>query len=138
MTADELLRSLEGYTYAATIASDFAIAHARNVAKVEAAMEDAYRTGLTSNAEVRPPPGHVLLPDGRCVRVLGELPMTADGCVIGRNARLWLDLPDVTAYCGEVFCDPIVWQADGPSACVEPNQCYSTREAALAARSDKA
>ena len=47
------------------------------------------RSKLESAKDDRnPPPGHVRLPDGRDVRVLGELPMTADGCVLG-NGTFW-------------------------------------------------
>ncbi len=36
-----------------------------------------------------PRAGHVMLPDGKEVKVLGTLPMTADGCVLVVGARVY-------------------------------------------------
>lgn len=41
-----------------------------------------------------PPPGHVRLPDGRDVPVLGELPMSEDDCAVGSDATLYRIAPD--------------------------------------------
>lgn len=67
-------------------------------------------------------------------RLLGTLPMTADGCVAGDEATVWIDLPEKTWYRGKAYTSTMVWQTDGPSACVNVWDCYSTREAAEAAR----
>ena len=82
---------------------------------------DAIRDALLSAHRV--PEGCVRLPDGREVKVLGELPMTADGCVIAHN-----NIP--------------VWHIDktGQAMCLsyrhinEALAWYSTRAAAEAAR----
>jgi len=74
-----------------------------------------------------PPSGCVRTPDGRDVRVLGTLPMTADGCVVGDGARLFSDVGDVrTHICTSAWASPPFPANDG---------WYSTREAAEAARS---
>ena len=39
-------------------------------------------------------PGHVRLPDGRDVPVLGELPMSEDDCAVGSDATLYRIAPD--------------------------------------------
>lgn len=73
---------------------------------------------------ITPPTGHVRLPSGEDVRVLGELPMTADRCVIAG--------PDSTLYHrnndGSVIC--AAWRVCNPL-----HKWYSTREAAESARS---
>jgi len=87
-----------------------------------------------------PPPGCVRLPDGRDVKVLGELPMTADGCVFGINA------PAVYSFCppktGSVVrvavqADPEPCSECGASDFYAARECYSSIEAAEAARSSK-
>lgn len=35
------------------------------------------------------PDGHVMLPDGSVVPVVGELVFTRDGYLVGNNARVW-------------------------------------------------
>lgn len=40
------------------------------------------------NEEGVPPPGHIIDDTGRVRRVLGTLPLTADGCVAGIGARV--------------------------------------------------
>lgn len=58
--------------------------------------------------------------------VLGTLPMTADGCIIGYGCTLWYRLSQ------EIGPDQIVDMRHQPIKAMEPS--YSTREAAEAAR----
>lgn len=92
----------------------------------------AIAAALTAERErARPPQGCVRLPDGRDVKVLGTLPLTKDGCVVGNHAELWI-----------WDCEPIKLRADnigatdvhGDDAFYEAGECYSTRAAAEAAR----
>lgn len=76
--------------------------------------------------------GCVRLPDGRDVKVLGELPMTADGCVVGNHATLWAADPAET-FCMRVDNIGCTDVAESDSFW-EVGQLYSTREAAEAAR----
>lgn len=77
-----------------------------------------------------PPEGHVRLPDGKDVKVLGTLPMTADGVVVGEGASpLW------------IWTDDDGLQNDGTSRLhldhyddYPVEYAYSTHEAAEAAR----
>lgn len=89
------------------------------------------------------PDGHVRLSDGREPKVLGALPMTADGCVFTEWSEVWhpeYPLPSPVkvhwgmAKLGARFYfksnkNPMVneWKD------VDPSLCYSTREAAEAA-----
>lgn len=47
----------------------------------------AYASALRAAATVQE--GCVMLPGGKVVKVLGTLPMTADGCVVGDGASIW-------------------------------------------------
>ena len=82
----------------------------------------------TLRAAATVPPGHVRV-GTEDMRLLGTLPMTADGCVIGTNADLyswWVpQYTDDEGICQHSSTGPIV------SA---PHQCYSTQAAALAAK----
>lgn len=83
------------------------------------------------------PDGHVRLPSGEDVKVLGTLPMTADGCVVGNKAYLWNvvpgskgrddDKPMRVCYKQSPIMDPDEY-TDGPM------EMYSTRAAAESAR----
>lgn len=78
-----------------------------------------------------PPDGYVLFPDGVARKVLGKIPMTADGCVYGVNPPpVFFVTP--SSSIDELLIEP----SDGTSddATVDPWMCYSTREAALAAK----
>jgi len=85
----------------------------------------------------KPPKGYVLTDDGVARRVLGELPMTADGCVVGDS------------WCGGLFWirgihNDVVGPSHsesrveflGPEQWHRPHNCYSTREAAEAAKKE--
>lgn len=85
-----------------------------------------------------PPAGHVKLSGGRVVKVLGSLPMTADGCVIGRGAELWPKSGDPEKRvwsCRHIYAfddkGHYVGDVDGAMG---PR--YSTPEAAESARKD--
>ena len=66
--------------------------------------------------------------------VLGTLPMTADGCIIGYGCTLWYRLSHTLWYRSsqEIGPDQIVDMRHQPIKAMEPS--YSTREAAEAAR----
>lgn len=68
-----------------------------------------------------PPPGCVRTPEGKDLKMLGELPMTADGCVVGYGARLYSD-------CGIVLTHYITTSA-WPSPPAQFDDWYSTLEA---------
>lgn len=90
-------------------------------------------------------PDQILMADGRVVRVLGELPMTADGCVATINGTFFTP-PD--ALTPEDDCCGMAAWADGnapvgkrkgfPVSYIgsdrtwNSDECYSTREAAEA------
>lgn len=74
------------------------------------------------------PANHIRTPDGKDVKVLGTLPITKDGCVVGINAYPF--------YVGEkADGSHVVMQPQHPPLrwlnAYEPTECYSTREAAL-------
>ena len=86
-----------------------------------------------------PPPGHVIDDAGNVRKVLGTLPLTADGCVIGHKAWLWNIMPGAkgrdddrpmrVCYMPAPIMDPDAY-TDGPK------RMYSTAEAAEAARKE--
>jgi hypothetical protein len=85
---------------------------------------------------LNPPDGCVRLPDGSEPKVLGTLPMTADGCVVGNHANLWANDGEVNPMrlrVDNIGCSD--W-GDGEDFW-EAGECYSTREAAEAAREQK-
>jgi len=86
-------------------------------------------------AEVTPPKGHVLTDDGKVRKVLGTLPLTADGCVVGEDAVCWRDKS--RSLTGEVRQDSLVlcWGVYemGNGIRTSAASWYSTREAAEAA-----
>jgi hypothetical protein len=88
---------------------------------------------------LNPPEGCVRWPDGSEPRVLGTLPMTADGCVVGIDSFVWTMPPHCANPAGFGFRVTEI-HASGPGhrEC-EPKwgDCYSTRQAAEAAREQK-
>lgn len=82
------------------------------------------------------PDNHVRGPDGVDRRVLGTLPMTKDGAVVGSG-------PDAIAYLESgLQVRPYLFMAEDPAPIeFDPSwyaeDCYSTREAALSARTGK-
>lgn len=77
------------------------------------------------------PTGHVLTHDGVVRKVLGTLPVTADGCVMGEGARMFLESgAEVEPH---IFICHIPADHDyDPSFHIR--DCYSTREAASSAQ----
>lgn len=87
----------------------------------------------------RPAPGYLRASEGADMRLLGTLPVTADGCVVGIGAELWCNAEEhgvfqwgsppwvETSDAGWVFID-----RDG--ADVAPQFMYSTRTAAESAK----
>jgi hypothetical protein len=74
------------------------------------------------------PEGHIMLPGRRVVKVLGTLPMTADGCVVGFLENTCLYEPD-----DDHPNDPT--EVDSLNDAADARTCYSTRQAARAAKS---
>lgn len=60
----------------------------RDEAAADALLEEIFARALAARSAV--PDGHVRLPDGREVKVLGDIILTADGMLPGNNAVLWL------------------------------------------------
>lgn len=78
------------------------------------------------------PPGHIIDDQGVVRRVLGTLPVTADGCVIGGDAQLyWVNGAGYVHGC--VVQDRV--RTSNGFALIA-SDCYSTRAAAEAARKD--
>jgi len=89
----------------------------------------AYEAGKAAS---RPPAGHIMEADGTIRKVLGTLPVTADGCVCGELVPLWVWTDDDGLQPDN---SDRLFLADYNGHPVE--YCYSTREAAEAARAAK-
>jgi hypothetical protein len=79
-----------------------------------------------------PPPGHIIDDKGTVRRVLGTLPVTADGSIACQDAVVWhpingacYPVPDGLNVAAKVY---------GGSTLVPVSECFATREAAEAAR----
>lgn len=83
------------------------------------------------------PEGCVRLPDGRDVRVLGTLPMTKDGCVMGDWASVYVRLGEFATGVGPVRSMAYVWTPVGDGRNERrgypSDECYADRSAAEAA-----
>lgn len=85
-----------------------------------------------------PPEGHILLPDGKCVKVLGTLPVTKDGCAVAHEAEVYT--PDGTKCENPgngLVWGPVTFSVDTCEryrVSYPISGCYSTREAATAAQ----
>ena len=91
---------------------------------VEDARADAEEVMAELTRRMTPPPGHVRLPDGRDVKVLGgieNLPMTEDGFLIAHNADTYGDSGMGGGHIHRFFGYP-------------GYKCWSSREAAEAAK----
>ena len=104
------------------------------------AAKAAYARGLADGRKeaANIPTGSIMLPGGRVVKVLGDLPMTVDECVIGRGADLYRNEgggggpePDGTS---KVYVQD---NTSYPSAHWYLGAWFSTREAAAAAKGAK-
>lgn len=79
------------------------------------------------------PSGHVRDETGADRRVLGELRTTIDGCVIGENAQVWVVMADHRdGRCLGLGRTQLIVADDWEETDI--GECYSTREAADAAR----
>lgn len=120
--------------------------------KISAAIQ-AERDANTPPAVVwtcKPPKGYVLTDEGVARRVLGELPVTADGCVIGdvrdHGAVLFLNGPGDTAtpyrvtLCSMHIAEPEEetgwWVIENDELSPGAKRWFSTREAAEAAKKE--
>lgn len=117
--------------------------HRRIAAAIEETTTLALRRAAKDHAEdierqrrVLVPPGHVITPDGEVRKVLGTLAMTKDGVVVGNHATVWVSYADevVSLRVDNIGCTD---RCDSDEAFWEAGECYSTREAAEAARKDK-
>jgi hypothetical protein len=103
-----------------------------------------------ARAQAKAPPGHIIDDQGNVRKVLGTLPITADGCVVGFPpgfGGLWR-VPYEHGGGGRIEqCNPMHMSYDQASRCIEVTGgqwsginrhpvggCYSTRAAAEAAR----
>ncbi len=83
--------------------------------------------------------GYIRDDKGVARKVLGTLPMTADGCVVGFNSVIWhcddqININGCRPYCCGSKCWSDGFQGDsGDGRHHKPEACYSTREAAEAA-----
>lgn len=114
---------------ARTLASEILPFHLRTPARV-----DAITAALRAAAKVGE--GYVRDDKGVERKVLGTLPLTADGCVVGNHTRLWVnDVGCVTSLpVDNIGCS----ERDGADeAFWEAGECYSTPEAAQAAAERK-
>jgi len=75
----------------------------------------------------KPPPGHIIDDAGVVRKVLGTLPVTADGCVVGVGAQVWF-----IAYGGTEILWAIIH--DSRKGWLQSPVCYSTAKAAEAAK----
>ena len=97
-------------------------------------------------AALRVPPGYVRDEHGVDRKVLGTLPLTADGGVVGMCAEVWAI--GVVTRGDTDYCEPVEWVGPwldtsdaGPCYAtddgdVAPSELFATREAALAARKE--
>lgn len=110
-------------------------------------LEAAIASAIQAERDVRPPKGHIVTDDGVVRKVLGTLPMTADGCVATINGTFYTPQDgDPDGICGMAawaennapvgrrlgFCVSYV----GSYRTWNSNECYSTREAAEAAKKE--
>ena len=113
------------------------VADSRNACD-ETAMESAIVRAL--QAARTPPPGHIIDDAGVVRKVLGVLPVTADGCVAAPGGVIWPQLLidndeggrvawSLYDICTGDTCDDGEWLAD---------KCWSTKDAAEAAKEGKA
>lgn len=113
-----------------------------------AGMEDDHQLVEAIAAALTPPAGHVVTDDGVTRRYLGTLPLTADGCVMGMGALPWSppELDDEPQQADDIqitSCQngrgelgvATVFFSIGDGIWYPADKCYSTREAAEAARS---
>lgn len=90
-----------------------------------------------------PPKGHILTAEGRVMKVLGDLAVTADECVVMPGAFVWIMPPHCDNPAGYGFH---VLEMSESGYCFGYRggkdtkwcNCYSTREAALAAAEGRA
>lgn len=108
---------------------------------------ESIAAAIQAERDVRPPKGHIVTDDGVVRKVLGTLPMTADGCVATINGTFYTPQDgDPDGICGMAawaennapvgrrlgFCVSYV----GSYRTWNSNECYSTREAAEAAKKE--
>lgn len=83
----------------------------------------------------RPAPGYLRASEGADMRLLGTLPVTADGCVLGEMAECFCDCGGgFVAKCDSGKAIANIVQADGEEAIVPREELYSTRTAAESAK----
>jgi len=94
----------------------------------------------TQKAFARPPAGHIMESDGTIRKVIGTLPLTTDGAVVGNGAYLWNFLPGAKGRDDDRpmrVCYRVMPIMDPDEYTSGPMRMWSTREAAEAARAAK-
>ena len=87
----------------------------------------APKSEVVATLRAKAPPGHIIDDAGEVRRVLGTLPLTKDGCVVGVESQVWF-----SAYGGTEILSSIIH--DSRKGWLQSPVCYSTREAAEAAK----
>jgi hypothetical protein len=82
----------------------------------------------------RPPAGHIMEHDGTVRKVLGTLPVTADGCVATHESILHHPSDGPCYMVPDGHDRPAAAKVYGGALMVPVASCYSTREAAEAAQ----
>ena len=102
------------------------------VRALQAARDEAGRDGVVAGHMTRKAPaGHIIDDAGVVRKVLGTLPVTADGVVVGTSARVWFN-----AYGGTQIISAVI--EDSRKGWLMSPWCWSTKEAAEAAKEGKA
>ena len=96
-----------------------------DIADALAAARKQGRTEGRKEADAPIPPGHIKDDKGVVRRVLGTLPVTADGCVVGDDCRVWFKGQYVNA---EPFRSPIDEEDDWQPFLI--HKAHSSKEAA--------
>jgi hypothetical protein len=92
---------------------------------------DWIRDAITAALDAaRPPAGHIMESDGTVRKVLGTLPVTADGYAVGKDAVIYWS--NAAGYIHEMHVDERLNVTNGMLAI--SGDCYSTRELAEAAQ----
>ena len=85
---------------------------------------------MHKKAQAKAPPGHIIDDQGNVRKVLGTLPVTRDGCVIGDDCKIFIHDEYVNS---EVFRSPR-GKVERDWMPYMPHKAFSTRAAAEAAR----
>ena len=96
-------------------------------------MFDSHESALRQAAST-PPPGHIIDDAGVVRKVLGDLPMSIDGMVIGTDARVYWT--NGAGYIHDIITQDLLACVNGLR--LSPSGLHGSREAAEAAKEGKA